>query len=106
MNRELQAWNFHVCNAEKDFLPATSLKSFIVMRGSISSAVRRVGTNGPPLVFRLEELKAFSKTLPERTHPLFLLIHESRRYSLSVRSSDFQLGSELASESDSPSDLP
>jgi hypothetical protein len=57
-------------------------------------------------VFRLEELKAFSKTLPERTHPLFLLIHESRRYSLSVRSSDFQLGSELASESDSPSDLP
>jgi len=67
-----------------------------VMRGSTSSAVRSVGTNGPPLVFRLKELKAFSKTLPEHTHPLFLPTHESRRYSLSVRSSGFQLRSELA----------
>ena len=55
-----------------------------MMRGSTSSAVRSVGTNGPPLVFRLKELKAFSKTLPEHTHPLFLPTHESRRYSLSV----------------------
>ena len=67
-----------------------------MMRGSTSSAVRSVGTNGPPLVFRLKELKAFSKTLPEQTHPLFLPTHKSRRYSLSVRSSGFQLRSELA----------